>query len=97
VFVGALRLRLAVPESSSLKDKRQVTRSILARLRNELRVAAAEVGELDSWTVTELGVACVATDARHVDEVLAKAVSFVERYWPEYPLLDFETEVNPAF
>jgi len=97
MFVGALRLRLAVPESSSLKDKRHVTRSILARLRSELRVAAAEVGDLDSWTVAELGVACVANDARHVDEVLSKAVTFVERYWPEYPLLDVETEVNTAF
>jgi uncharacterized protein len=97
MFVGVLRLRLELPESSSLKDKRQVTRSILARLRNEYRVAAAEVGDLDSWTFAELGVSCVANDARHVDAVLAKAVSFVERYWPEYPLVDVESEVNPAF
>ncbi len=96
-FVGALRLRLQLPESGSLKDKRQVVKSVLARLQNEFRVAAAEVGELDRWQVAEIAVVVVGNEARHVDEVLARAMSFVERGWPELPLLDVETETFQVF
>jgi uncharacterized protein YlxP (DUF503 family) len=96
MFVGALRLRLELPEGSSLKDKRQIVKSILARLQNEFKVAAAEVGEHDQWHLAELGVACIGSDSRHLDEVMARAVNFVQRNWPELPLLDFETETEPA-
>ncbi len=96
-FVGALRLRLQLPESSSLKDKRQVVKSVLARLQNELRVAAAEVGELDRWQIAEIAVAAVGNETGHVDAVLARATSFVERGWPELPLLDVETETFQVF
>ncbi len=97
MFVGALRFRLRLPESGSLKDKRHVVKSVTARLQSELRVAAAEVGELDSWQLAELGVACVGNDVRHVEEVVARASSFVARNWPELELLDLETETIQAF
>ncbi|MGZ3583013.1 MAG: DUF503 family protein, partial [Ktedonobacterales bacterium] len=35
MFVGACRITLHLPASQSLKDKRQVVRSLLARLRNQ--------------------------------------------------------------
>ena len=48
MVVGAMLLRLHVPTSQSLKDKRQVVKSLTARLANQFGVAAAEVGELSS-------------------------------------------------
>src|SRR5436853_286272 len=41
--VGSLRVRLLLRQSQSLKDKRQVVRSVLERLRNGFNVAATEV------------------------------------------------------
>ena len=96
-FVGVLRFRLELPESGSLKEKRQVVKSVVARLQRELRVSAAEVGEHDLWQIAEIAVACVGNETRRVDEVLARATSFVERGWPELPLLDVETETLQAF
>jgi len=75
-FVGALRLRLSLPESGSLKEKRRSIKSVLAHLANELHVAAAEVGDLDRWQSAELAVACVANSRRHADEVTARAIEF---------------------
>ncbi len=96
MFVGALKLGLRIPEGGSLKEKRHYVKSIVARIQNELKVAAAEVGALDRWQMAEIGVACVANEARHVEEVMARATTFVERTWPELELLDVETETIHA-
>ena len=93
MFVGTLRFGLRVPESGSLKDKRHYVKSVTARLQNEFRIAAAEVGDHESWQLSEIGVAAVANEARRVDEVIARALDFVERNWPELEVFDVETEI----
>ena len=78
MVIGTLVLRLQVPESESLKNKRQVVRSLVARVRQTFNVAIAEVGDQDLWQAVELGVACVSADARHADEVCQKVLTFVD-------------------
>jgi len=80
MVIGTLVLRLQVPDSESLKEKRQVVRSLAARVRRTFNVAVAEVGDQDLWQAVELGVACVSTDARHADEICQKVLNFVENY-----------------
>src|SRR5215831_18292561 len=48
MIVGTLRVRLLLRESRTLKDKRQVVRSIKDRLRNNFNVSVAEVDALDN-------------------------------------------------
>lgn len=61
---------LLLPEDArSLKAKRAYVRPIVAALRR-FDVAAAEVGLMDLHGRTEIGVAVVAPDAAHVNEVL---------------------------
>jgi uncharacterized protein len=76
--VGLLRVMLHLPDSGSLKSKRQIVSGLLRRMRRELQVSAAEVGEQDRWQLAELAVAIVSADGRHADEVLASALAFVE-------------------
>lgn len=82
-----------MPESGSLKDKRQVVRSVSQRIRNKYQVAVAEVADNDAWQVASIGVACVANTARHCEEVLAEVVAFVERSRLDAEVTDVETEV----
>jgi uncharacterized protein YlxP (DUF503 family) len=91
--VGVLRVVLHLPESGSLKSKRQVVSGLLRKIRQELKVAAAEVGELDRWQLAELGITCVSGEARHADEMLAKALSFVERHADGAQITDVKTEL----
>src|ERR1700694_4591555 len=91
--VGVMRVVLHLPESGSLKSKRQHARRLLSRVRQELKVAAAEVGELDRWQLAELAITCVSGDARHADEILAKAISFVERHADGAQVADVKTEL----
>jgi hypothetical protein len=70
MVLGLLHVRLLVRESRSLKDKRQVVRSILDRLRGQFNVSAAEVNSLDDHRVCELAFAAVGPERELVRGVL---------------------------
>ena len=78
MVVGALTLTVHVPDSHSLKEKRQVVGSLLARIRRQFNVAAAEVEDQDAWQVATLAVVCVSGDRRHADEMCQKVLRWVE-------------------
>jgi len=93
VAIGIARVVLHLPESGSLKSKRQGVSGLLRRLRQELKVAAAEVGELDRWQLAELAVATVSGDGRQADRVLAAALSFIEANSDGAQITDVSTEL----
>jgi uncharacterized protein YlxP (DUF503 family) len=96
MFIGVLRATLRLPENHSLKGKRQVVRSLLTRLQNKFHLSAAETGDLDSWQIAVIGVACVSNTERHADEVLASVIDFIRSERLDAEVLDFETEIIDA-
>jgi uncharacterized protein YlxP (DUF503 family) len=92
MIVGSLRARLLVRDSRSLKDKRQVVRSIKDRLRNELNVAAAEVEAQDHRQLVVLGFATVAAEASAVRATLQRVVAALRSH-PVAEFLDHELDV----
>ena len=92
MIVGSLRVRLLLRESRSLKDKRQVVRSIKDRLRNEFNVSAAEVEAQDNRQLAVLGFAMVGTEAHQVRTALERIVAALRSH-PVAELLDHELEV----
>lgn len=78
MVLGTLTITLQVPDSGSLKEKRQVVRSLTSRLRQTFNAAVAEVGDQDLWQSAVIGVVCVSADARHADEMCQKILNFVE-------------------
>lgn len=72
MVVGVLRLTLYIHGAASLKDKRQVLRKVVDRLRSRFNVSVAEVGDNDVWQRAVVGVCAVANDHRFVNEVLDK-------------------------
>jgi uncharacterized protein YlxP (DUF503 family) len=95
MFVGACRMTIHLPASASLKDKRQVIRSVLARLRNQFEIAAAEVGDQETWQLATLGLACVSNNAGHAEEVLESARRYVEESRPDVVVTAVEIDVLP--
>ncbi|MCL4821540.1 MAG: DUF503 family protein [Vicinamibacteria bacterium] len=78
MVVGLLTLDLHFPGAQSLKDKRQVLRSLETRLRNKLNVAVAEVGERDLWQRAQVAVVSVNTDRGHLEATLEAAGRMAE-------------------
>lgn len=93
MVIGVCTISLLVPGSASLKDKRRALKSLLARLRNEFGVSAAEVEGQDLWQRAVIGLAVVSNDARVCDQLLARAVEFVKRQ-NSVELLDYKTELR---
>ncbi len=92
MIVGTLRVRLLLREARSLKDKRQVVKSIKDRLRNHFNVSVAEIEALDNRQLAVLGLAMVSNEAHHVKRALGQIVEALRGH-PVAELLDHETDV----
>jgi uncharacterized protein YlxP (DUF503 family) len=92
MIVGSLRVRLLLRESRSLKDKRQVVKSIKDRLTNRFNVSAAEVDSLDNRQVAALGFAMVGNETAHV-RVALEQILHALRCHPVAELLEHELTV----
>jgi len=92
MFVCVARLTLQIPESGSLKAKRQVLRRITDRVKARFNVAVAEVDDQDLWQKAVIGLSVVGNDRRHVDEQMEKIIHFVEEMYIA-PLMSREKEI----
>ncbi|HEY7834710.1 MAG TPA: DUF503 domain-containing protein [Ktedonobacterales bacterium] len=97
LYVGACAIRLHLPDSHSLKDKRQVVKSVLAKVRDRFEIAAAEVDDLEVWQMATLGLACASNDAAHAEEILQHAARYIEESRPDVEVTDVRVEVRRAF
>ncbi len=93
MHIGAGRLTLYLADSRSLKSRRQVARSLTARIRNKFNVAVAEEADSDLWQRLTLLVCVASSEAAHANEMLAQVVSFVEETRPDLELLDYAVEI----
>jgi len=92
MIVGSLQVRLLLRQSQSLKDKRQVARSIKDRLHNTFNVSVAEVEAEDNRQLLVLGLAMVGNEAQYVRSSLEKIVAILRSH-PVAEFLDHEIEV----
>jgi hypothetical protein len=92
MFVCVARLTLQIPESGSLKAKRQVLRRVTERVKARFNVAVAEVDDQDLWQKASIALAVVGNERRHVDEQMEKIIHFVEEMYVA-PLISRETEI----
>ena len=93
-IVASVLLTLHLPESYSLKDKRQVLRSLKARLIATYSVSVAETGYQDKWQSAELLVAYAASDARLAQEVLSKVTAYAEGFHLPVEVIEAHEELS---
>ena len=77
IIVGLCTVELFIPESQSLKDKRQVLLSLKDRLRGQFNLSVAEVDGQDLWQKAVLGLVCVANEGRYVNQVCDQALNLI--------------------
>ena len=79
MFIAGAEIELLLYESQSLKEKRQVVNSLIAKTLNQFNVAIAEINYLDTWQRVGLGLACVANTSRHAQKQLDKVLHYIEQ------------------
>ena len=77
MYVLAVEVELHLPHAHSLKDKRQVVKSLVEASRRRFGVSASEVGRQESWQRAQLGFAVVASSAGQAEAVLDDVDRFV--------------------
>lgn len=93
MVIGCCTVILHLPAAHSLKEKRQVVKSILARVRNEFNVSIAEVDSHNAWQEAVIGMVCVSTSRSHAHGLLESVVRFIEARRPDIPLVGYEIEM----
>ena len=78
MVVLSAKLKLYISSSASLKDKRQIRQSIIAKIRQKFNVAIAEVDDQDLHQTLTLGVAVVSSDGTHAQKMLDEIIRFIE-------------------
>ncbi len=82
-----------MPANQSLKDKRQVVKSVIARVQRQFGVAIAEVEAQDRWQIAVLGIACVSNSGHHAQDVLQNVVAYIESSRLDAEVTDVEVEL----
>src|SRR2546421_6037426 len=93
MVIGVSQITLHLPDSHSLKDKRQIIKSLVARVRNRFEVAIAEVEEQDRCQIPILGFSCVINRSQHAIEVLGHVQRFFKETRPDIFISNSESEI----
>lgn len=74
----AVKITIRIPYAQSLKEKRQVAKSLIARTRNKFNVSIAEVAAQDIHQTLILGAALVSCSHTHAQNMLDEMLRFLE-------------------
>ncbi|MDD5704261.1 MAG: DUF503 domain-containing protein [Dehalococcoidales bacterium] len=91
--VGICKVKLRLPDNLSLKGKRQIVKSVTARVKNKFNVSIAEVEDNDLWQLATIGFCFISNDKRFTNEVLSKAVDLIVNSQGDFEMLDYEIEI----
>ena len=79
MFTLSAKLSFYIAEAGSLKDKRQIRRSLIEKTRNKFNAAVAEIDTQDSYKELTIGIAVVSSDSRHRENSLDEIIRFMEK------------------
>lgn len=91
--ITAMSFRLHAPWVHSLKEKRMIVKSLVAKLQNRFHVSAAEIDEQDTHQIIVIGVAAIVPHNAMADSLKDEISSFVEEN-TEAEILDEEREMH---
>ena len=78
MFTISAKLIFYIPHATSLKDKRQVRRSLIEKTRNKFNVAIAEIDTQDVHQTLTIGIAVVSGDAAHRQNAIDEIIRYME-------------------
>ena len=90
--IATIIFRLRAPWVHSLKEKRMIVKSLVAKLRNRYNVTAAEIDEQDTHQIIVIGVAAIVPHNAYADSLMEDISQFVEEN-TEAEIIDEEREI----
>ena len=91
MYTVSARLTFDIPQAKSLKDKRQVRRSIVDKTRKRFNVSISEIDNQDVYRTLSIGIAVVSGDNSHAQKSIDEIIRYMEEH-AEAELLGIELD-----
>ncbi|WP_432665715.1 DUF503 domain-containing protein [Wukongibacter baidiensis] len=78
MIIGSCEVELIIFSANSLKEKRQIIKSLIQRIQSRFNVSIAEVDLNDIWRRSVVGFACVTTSSKHANQMINTVIRFIE-------------------
>ena len=91
--IAVMTFRLHASWVHSLKEKRMIVKSLVAKLQNKFHVSAAEVDEQDTHQIIVIGVAAIVPHNALADSLMDEISLFVEEN-TEAEIIDEQREIR---
>ena len=91
--IAAMTFRLHAPWLHSLKEKRSIVKSLIAKLQNRYHVSAAEIDEQDTHHMIVIGLAAIVPNNAMADSLMEDISLFVEEN-TDAEIIDEEREIR---
>ncbi len=92
MLILTCQIELSLAGVSSLKEKRSIIKSVVVRLQREFNLATAEIGHLDVWQSSQIGLVTIGNDAGHLQSQMEKAVAWLVQNRPDVYIVDYTLE-----
>ena len=91
--IAVMTFRLRASWVHSLKEKRMIVKSLIAKLQNKFHVSAAETDEQDAHQIMVIGIAAIVPHNSMADSLMNEISLFVEENC-EAEILDEQREIR---
>ena len=93
MLIASCEIKLYLPGAATLKDKRNIIKSLLQKSRNKFDFSAAEVDAQDYIQTAVIGVAVVGNDYNYLQSRMDKYQNFIESF-PEFSVTNYEVTIS---
>jgi len=90
--IGILSIELSIVYNETIKERRNVLRSLKDMVRKRFNVSIAEIQEGKEITNrATIGIAAVSGDTSHLQSTLANIMNLIENFYPDI-ILSYKTD-----
>ena len=91
--IAYCEIKLYLLGVTSLKQKRSIIKSMLTKMQNQFNIANAEIGDLDLWQSSIIGVTCVSNSTQQLHKVIQSVIEWIESRYPDAIITSENTEI----
>ncbi|MDO5725053.1 MAG: DUF503 domain-containing protein [Tissierellia bacterium] len=91
MIVIVCEFKIRIYEAFSLKDKRQIIKSIIERLK-KFNISICEFGYNDEINLSQIGIAFVTNSKRHAESTMQNIINYLDRD-TRIEILEIEREI----
>lgn len=80
MYIASAKLTFYIPYANSLKDKRQVRRSVIEKAQHRFNASIVEVDTQDIPRTLTIGIAIASSSYPHAQNYLEEIIHFIEEH-----------------